>query len=126
MCSSDLTIPVTGGVLSSLVLFSALALTIGETTRAVGYDVPVAYADSIDPNLVPIELRSSVVLSFSLDRSGRIRDYAVQDGSDTFVGDAALLQNRTIALPEFRTVLAVRRPVNRDISIYFIPLVFRQ
>jgi hypothetical protein len=120
-----LTIPATGGVLSSLVLFAALALTISTTTRAVGYEVPVIYADRVNPNLVPVELRSSVVLTLSLDGKGRITDYAVRDGSDSFVGDPSRLQYNNIALPEFRTVLAMTQPVSRDISISFTPLVFR-
>jgi len=120
-----LTIPATGGVLSSLVLFAALAITISTTTRAVAYEVPVIYADRVDPNLVPVELRSSVVLTLSLDDKGRITDYAVRDGSDSFVGDPSRLQYNNIALPEFRTVLAMTQPVSRDISISFTPLVFR-
>jgi hypothetical protein len=120
-----LTIPATGGVLSSLVLFAALALTISTTTRAVTYEVPVLYADRTDPNLVPVELRSSVVLTLSLDGNGRITDYAVRDGSASFIGDPSRLQPNNIALPEFRTVLAMTQPVSRDISISFTPLVFR-
>jgi Putative zinc-finger len=120
-----LTIPATGGLLSSLLLFAALAFTISSTTRAVTYEVPVLYADKTDANLVPVELRSSVVLTLSLDGSGRITDYAVQDGSDSFIGDAGRLQYKNIALPEFRTVLAMTQPVSRDISISFTPLVFR-
>jgi Putative zinc-finger len=120
-----LTIPATGGVLSSLILFAVLALTISTTGRAVGYEVPVFYTDKIDPNLVPVELRSSVVLTLSLDDKGRITDYAVRDGSGSFVGDPSRLQYNNIALPEFRTVLAMTQPVNRDISISFTPLLFR-
>ncbi len=37
-----LTIPATGGLLSSFILFGALAFTIGTTTRTVSYEVPVA------------------------------------------------------------------------------------
>lgn len=120
-----LTIPATGGVLSSLVLFAALALTISTTTRAVAYEVPVLYADKMDPNLVPVELRSSVVLTLTLDATGRITDYAVRDGAASFVGDPSRLQYNNIALPEFRTVLAMTQPVSRDISISFTPLLFR-
>lgn len=121
-----ITIPASGGVLSSLLLFAALALTISTTTRAVAYEVPVLYADRADPNLVPVELRSSVVLTLTLDGNGRITDYAVRDGSDSFVGDPSRLQYKNIALPEFRTVLAMAQPVSRDISISFTPLVFRR
>src|ERR1700760_2778337 len=56
------TIPATGGVLSSLVLFATLALTITTTTRAVAYDVPVLYSEQLGANLVPISVNSDVVL----------------------------------------------------------------
>ncbi|MBV8812338.1 MAG: zf-HC2 domain-containing protein [Acidobacteriaceae bacterium] len=116
-----LTIPATGGLLSSLLLFGALALTISTTTRAVQYEVPVYYENHIDPNLVPLELRSSVFLTLSLDGSGRITDYAVQQGeSKSFVGDPARLQGNNISLPEFP-----ERSRSGDISISFIPVVYR-
>lgn len=120
------TIPATGGVLSSLLLFSALAFTISTTTRGVGYEVPVQYTDNFDPTLVPVELQSSVVLTMSLDGKGRITEYAVRDGSSSFVGDTSRLQYNNIALPEFRSVLAMAQPVTRDISISVTPLLFRQ
>ncbi|MBV9760987.1 MAG: zf-HC2 domain-containing protein [Acidobacteriaceae bacterium] len=120
-----LTIPATGGLLSSLILFGALALTVSTSTNAVGYEVPVVYADKADANLVPVELRSAVVLNLTLDGKGRITDYAVQDGSASFVGDPSRLQSNNIALPEFRTVLAMTQPVSGDISISFTPLLFR-
>ncbi len=52
-----LTIPATGGLLSSLILFGALAFTIGRSSRMVNYEVPVMYADRMDANLVPLQLR---------------------------------------------------------------------
>jgi len=119
------TIPATGGVLSSMVLFAALAVAIGTTTQQVGYEVPVIYEDHMDANLVPTELRSSVVLTLSLDGKGRITDYAVQDGSGSFVGDVGRLQYNNISLPQFPSVLGLARPTSRDISISFIPMVFR-
>lgn len=120
-----LTIPATGGLLSSFILFAVLAFTISATSRVAAYEVPVLYANTVDANLVPIQLRSSVVLTLSLDDKGRIKDYAVRDGSDSFVGDPGRLQQNNIALPDFRTVLAMTQPVNRDISISFTPLLFR-
>jgi len=120
-----ITIPATGGLLSSMLLFGAFGFTIGTATQSVGYDVPVLFADRMDANLVPVELRSSVVLTFSLDSSGRITDYAVRDGSSSFVGNPARLQSNNISLPEFRTVLAMAQPITRDISIEFTPIVFR-
>lgn len=121
-----LTIPATGGVLSSLILFGALAFTIGASTPEVAYEVPVLFANRADPNLVPIELRSSVVLTLSLDGNGRITDYAVRDGSGSFVGDPARLQGDNISLPDFSSVLAMAQPTTRDISISFIPIVFQR
>ncbi len=122
-----LTIPATGGVLSSVLLFSALALTISTTTRQVTYEVPVAYAERMDATLVPVELRleSPVVLTLSLDGHGRITDYAVRNGAAGFVGDAARLQNNNIPMPEFPSVLALPQPTIGDIRISFTPLLFR-
>lgn len=122
-----ITIPATGGLLSSVLLFGALGFTIGTATQGVGYDVPVLlFADRIDANLVPVELRSSVVLTLSLDSSGRITDYAVRDGASSFVGNPGRLQYNNISLPEFRNVLAMAQPITRDISIEFTPIVFRR
>ncbi len=123
-----ITIPATGGVLSSVLLFSALALTISTSTRQVGYEVPVMYADHMDANLVPVELKlkSSVVLTLSLDGQGRITDYAVRDGSGSFVGDPGRLQYENITMPEFPSVLGLDQPTIGDIRISFIPILFRQ
>ncbi len=120
-----MTIPATGGVLSSLLLFGALALTISTTTRQVGYEVPVLYEDHFDANLVPTELRSSVVLTLNLDGKGRITDYAVQDGSGSYVGNVSRLQYNNISLPQFPSVLGLSRPTSREIQVSFIPMVFR-
>lgn len=121
-----LTIPATGGVISSVLLFAALAFTIGTTTRQVGYEVPVIYAERMDANLVPLQLHSSVVLTLSLDGRGRIKDYAVRDGSGSFVGDAARLQYNNIPMPEFPSVLTLDQPTIGDIRISFVPVLFRQ
>jgi Putative zinc-finger len=120
-----LTIPATGGLLSSLILFGALGFTIGVRGQIASYEVPVLYAERVNPNLVPIELRSSVMLTFSLDGNGRITDYIVHDGSASFVGDPTRLQYNNISLPEFPNVLAAAQPINRDVSILFRPIVFR-
>ncbi|MBV8068886.1 MAG: zf-HC2 domain-containing protein [Acidobacteriaceae bacterium] len=120
-----MTIPATGGILSSVLLFSLLALTISTTTRQVAYEVPVLYTDHVDANLVPTELRSSVILTLNLDGKGRITDYAVQDGSGSYIGDVARLQYNNISLPQFPSVLGVSRPTSREIQVSFIPMVFR-
>ena len=120
-----ITIPATGGVLSSLLLFSALALTISTTTRGVAYEVPVMFGDHTDANLVPTELRSSVVLTLNLDGKGHVTQYAVQDGSGSYIGDVGRLQFNNISLPTFPSVLGLSRPTNREIQVSFIPIVFR-
>jgi hypothetical protein len=121
-----LTVPATGGVLMTFVLFSALAFSLNVRTQVVGYDVPVVYEDRLNPNLVPVELRSSVLLTLSLDGKGRITDYAVRDASERIIGEPGRLQFSNISIPEFPSVLAAAQPVNRDISIHLVPLVFRR
>jgi hypothetical protein len=123
---NPLTLPATGGVFSSLVLFALLSLTIAGGTPPVGYEVPVIYADQNGTTLVPLQLRSEVMVTFSLDGSGHMTDYTVHDGSDSFVGAMTHIQDRTIPIPEFPSVLAVAQPISRDVSIRFMPLVFRQ
>jgi hypothetical protein len=120
-----LTIPATGGLFSAVLLFGAFALTISTSARVVGYDVPVIYADRSDANLVPLELRSSVVLTFSTNGNGRITDYAFREGSSLFVGDMSRLQSNNISLPVIPTVMTIAQPVSSDIRISFTPIVFR-
>lgn len=120
-----LTIPATGGLLSSIILFGALTFTIGSTTASANYEVPVVYADQMEANLVPMQLKTSVLLTLSLDGKGHITDYAFRDKSAAFVGDATRLQYNNIAMPDFPSVLAITSPINRDISIKFVPIVFR-
>lgn len=121
-----LTIPATGGLLSSIMLFATLALTITTTSRGVTYDVPVLYAERNDANLVPISVHSDIVLTMSLDGKGHIQDYAVRDGEASFAGDPGRLIYRNISMPQFPSVLTIAHPVTGDISIKLTPLVFRQ
>jgi hypothetical protein len=121
-----ITLPATGGLLSSIILFGAFSFTMGTTARVSNYEVPIIYADHWGANLVPFQLRSSVVLTLNLDGKGRITDYEVRDGSASFVGDTTRLQYNNIAVPEFPSVLAVAQPINRGISISFTPIVYRQ
>jgi Putative zinc-finger len=121
-----ITIPATGGLFSSLVLFGALAFTIGNTTRGVTYEVPVMYAERGDANLVPLELRSSVVLTLSVNGNGRIVDYAVLDKTGSFSGDATKLQYNNISVPEIPNALRLAMPTSSDIRISFTPIIFRQ
>ena len=121
-----LTIPATGGLLSSILLFATLALTITTTTRVVAYDVPLLTEDQLGSNLVPVSINSDVILRISLDGRGHIQDYVVRDGAASFSGDPSRLLYKTIALPQFPSVLALAHPVTGDISIKLTPLVFRQ
>lgn len=116
-----LTIPATGGLLSSLLLFATLGFAIGTTTRSVAYEVPVVYEDRAGANLVPISVTSAVLLSISLDGKGHIQDYVVRDGEDSFAGNPGRLVYNNIVLPQFPT-----RAVRGDISILLTPIVFRQ
>jgi hypothetical protein len=92
----------------------------------VSYEVPVFFAENSSANLVPVELRSSVMVTLSLDGNGRIKDYSVRDGAASFVGDPSRLQPNNISMPTFPSVLALAQPINSDISILFRPIVFRQ
>ncbi len=121
-----LTIPATGGLLSSLILFGAFAFTVGGTASVVSYEVPVLNAYALHANLVPLQLQSAVTLTLSLDGKGHITDYTAHGASASFVGDAARLEYNNIALPEFRSVLDLPQPISSDISIRFTPMVFRQ
>jgi predicted anti-sigma-YlaC factor YlaD len=121
-----LTIPATGGLLSSVLLFASLALTITTTKHGVTYEVPLMYAEQEGANLVPISVNSDITLNISLDAKGHIQDYFVHDGVASFSGDPGRLSYRNIALPQFPSVLALAHPVTGDISIKLTPLVFRQ
>jgi anti-sigma factor RsiW len=120
-----ITIPATGGFVSSIALFGAFALTFSTTTRVVAYDVPVVYASNMSANLVPMELQSSAVVTFTTDGSGRITDYAYSDGSKSFIGQTSRLQSNNISLPSIPNVMTIAQPMSSDIRITFTPLVFR-
>jgi hypothetical protein len=116
-----LTIPATGGLLSSLLLFTTFASAIGTQTHAVGYEVPVFFEDRADANLLPLSVTTSVLFNISLDGKGRIQDYLVREASDSFTGDPSRLVSNNIVLPKFPS-----RAVGGDISILVTPIVFRQ
>ncbi len=121
-----LTIPATGGILSSVALFATLAFSISHTAHSVAYEVPVAYRDRLDATLIPVDMRSAVVLTMDLDGRGRIRDYSVRDGADSYTGDAGRLVYNNISLPQFPSVLAEAQPVSGAVRISLTPIVFRQ
>jgi hypothetical protein len=122
-----LTIPATGGFVSSIALFGMFAFTISTTTRIVTQDVPVNYyADHIDANLVPMELRSTVFVTFSTDGNGRITDYWFREGSKSVIGETSRLQSNSISLPDIPSVMTFTQPVSSDISITMKPLDFRR
>jgi hypothetical protein len=89
-------------------LFGALAFTIGSTTRGLAYEVPLMYSSNqIDANLVPVELRSGIVLNMSLDGNGRITDCAFRNDSSSVQGDPASLQHQNIEVYRRRRRSAV-------------------
>ncbi len=122
-----LTIPATGGFCSAVLLFSSLAFTIGTTTRGLAYEVPVLYSSNqINANLVPLELRSSLVLKMSLDEHGHIVDYAFHNALRAAQGDAASLQHQNIDVPDIPGVMNVTEPISSDIQISVTPMDFRR
>jgi Putative zinc-finger len=116
-----LTIPATGGILSSLVLCATFAFAVGTSARSVAYEVPVEYEDHAAANLVPLNMRSSVLLNISLDGRGHIQDYMARNASDQVTGDAGGLASHDISLPEFPAPA-----IAGDISILVTPIVYRQ
>jgi hypothetical protein len=122
-----LALPATGGLLSTLVLFATLVLTIGTTTREVAYEVPVAYYPlRAETNLIPVELRQqSVTLTMNLDGMGRMKDFAVTDGTKaSFAGDSS--QHANVSISSFSRILGVAEPISGNIQISFQPLAYRQ
>jgi hypothetical protein len=124
-------LPVTGGVLSSLVLFGTLILTMGANAPVVvagAADEPVlSYPARIEPYLIPVELRTrEVTLTMNLDGMGQLRGYAVADGKASFAGDSSRLQSTKISLPSLGQALGVARPISGDIQISFQPLGLRR
>jgi len=67
-----------------------------------------------------------VVLSMSLDWNGRITNYVVKDGSNSFVGNPNRLESNNISLPQIPSVLAMAQPISSDIRISLTPIVYRQ
>jgi hypothetical protein len=121
-----LALPATGGLLSSVLLFGTFILTIGTTTQIASYEVPLATVSGVQPNLLPVELRSHlVILNMSFDGSGRITDYAMADPACQFT---AGLQTHpaSITFPSFSTVFGGTQPISGDIQIKFEPIAFRQ
>lgn len=119
-----LTIPATGGIVSSMLLSIVFALSLATSPRTVvSYDVPLdtppqeeAYAN---PNLVPMSLRSSLLLNMSLDSHGHIQDYLVRDASAQITGTGSQLPLHDVTLPDFP-----RPAVSGDISILVTPVVY--
>jgi hypothetical protein len=118
-----LALPATGGLLSAMLLFGTFVLMIGTTTLIASYEIPLC--GDIEPNLVPMDLRSKFVLSMTLDSNGNIADYALSDPPRNFT---AGMQSHlgSITMPDIPSVFAVEHPVSGDIQIRLIPLGFRQ
>ncbi|HEX4769267.1 MAG TPA: zf-HC2 domain-containing protein [Bryobacteraceae bacterium] len=120
-----ITIPATGGLLSSIALFFTLALSIGQTVRAVAYEVPLG-SEVRAANLLRVDMRSAVVLTMNVDGTGRIRDYDVQGGLGSYSGDPMMLVSNNILLPRIPGVLELTQPISGAVRISLTPLVFRQ
>jgi anti-sigma factor RsiW len=121
-----LTIPATGGLLASVLMFGTLAVTIGDHIHPAAYDVPVFGIAQSSPTLVPVELHSAVVLTMSLDSGGHISNYAVHENSSSFIGNTPSSHDSSISIPSFPSVFAAAEPVTSDIRISFTPIVYRQ
>jgi hypothetical protein len=116
-----LTIPATGGIVSSLLLCATFALAMATGTRSVAYEVPVVYEDHTEANLLPLNMRSSLLLNISLDGRGHIQDYMARNSSSQVTGDAGGLSSHDISLPSFPGPA-----IGGDISILVTPIIYRQ
>jgi hypothetical protein len=124
-----LALPATGGLLSSLILFGTLILTMGTNPPVVVADSEplLSYPTPIKGQLIPLELRSQeVTLTMSLDGLGQLRGYAVADGKASFTGDSSRMQSTPISLPSLGRALGVAKPISGDIQISFQPLALRR
>lgn len=125
-----LTIPAAGGLISSFALFGILAASFVRLPQTVayatGYDIPIHYDDVAAANLIPVDMKSSFVVTMSLDGKGQIQDYALRDGRLSFAGGGGHLSSGNIAMPQFPTVLTDSKPITGDVSISVTPLLFRQ
>lgn len=117
-----LAVPATGGLVSSILLFTMFVLTVGTSTQIVSYEVPL----NEQASLVPVELSSHpVFVNMSLDSNGRLADFAMND--PTCKLRAGLQRQRaSITVPVFATVFGVTQPISGDIQIRFQPLGLRQ
>jgi hypothetical protein len=121
-----LALPATGGLISAVLLFGTFILMMGTTTRIAGYEIPLCAMTENDASLLPLDLRSHlVVLNMTLDGNGRMEKGDVSSSAPQFT---AALQSRcsNITLPQIPTVFAVAQPISGDIQIKFVPLAFRQ
>lgn len=118
-----LTIPATGGIVSSLLLSCMFGLCMATNTRTVAYEVPVEYHDqeavNNTPTLVPMSLRSSLLLNMSLDGHGHIQDFSARDASAQYTGDSNDFSGHDISLPDFP-----HPALSGDISILVTPVVY--
>lgn len=123
-----LAIPATGGLLSSLILFGTLVLTMGTSSPVAADAEPLlSYPAPIKAQLIPVELRSrEVTLTMTLDGMGQLRKYAVADGTASFAGDSSKMQSTRISLPSLGQALGVAEQFSGDIQISLKPLALRR
>ncbi len=121
-----LALPATGGLLSTMVLFGTLVLTISTTTVEAAYEVPVPYyPNRLDAIPLPVSLRQqSVTLTMNMDGAGRMQGYEVADGTKaSFAGNSS---HASVSIPSLTRLLGVAEPISGNIQISFQPLAYRQ
>lgn len=120
-----LTIPATGGIVSSILLSIVFALSMVTNTRTVAYayDVPLDYQQQDESSgtatLLPMNLRSSLLLNMRLDGHGHIQNFMARDSSAQITGHGRDLSSHDISLPNFP-----EPAVGGDISILVTPVVY--
>jgi hypothetical protein len=121
-----LALPATGGLLSTMVLFGTLVVTISTSAREAAYEVPVPfYPSRVDAIPLPVELRQqSVTVTMNMDGAGRMQGYEVADGTKaSFAGSTS---HASVSISSLSGILGVAEPISGNIQISFQPLAYRQ
>jgi hypothetical protein len=118
-----LALPITGGLLSAMVLFTALIPDFTVRARAVSRDVPtILFTEASVKDMMPIAIDqdSELVIELTVDEYGRMTDYEIVRGSNLLRDD---LLRRTfenaLLSAQFTPATAFGQPTSGKIRISF-------
>ena len=118
-----LALPITGGLLSALILFSALVpdFTVGE--RSVSRDVPTGlFTEASVKDMMPIGIDqdSELIIELTVDEYGRMTDYEIVRGKSLLRNEQLrrAFENALLAA-QFTPATAFGRPTSGTIRVSF-------